>query len=105
MNTKYINIDVLEKMVVDSKNNNPHSNSIHRQMHTHEHQHFLCMIASLPIADVAEVKYGEWINKTGLYECSVCGKTCPYDVQADVILYWECKYCPHCGADMGGGTK
>ena len=43
---------------------------------------------------------GEWIKKSGLYVCSECDKTCPYDVQADDISYWECKFCPHCGAHM-----
>lgn len=48
---------------------------------------------------------GEWVNKNGLYVCSVCDKTCPYDAQADDISYWECKYCPNCGAHMKGGTE
>ena len=60
-------------------------------------------VVVLPAADVVEVRHGEWVNKIGLYECSACGKTCPYDVQADVISYWECRYCPNCGAKMDGG--
>lgn len=51
-------------------------------------------------------KEGEWIkSKSGLYVCSECDKTCPYDAQADVISYWECKYCPNCGAKMNRGEK
>ena len=49
---------------------------------------------------------GKWIkSKNGLYVCSECDKTCPYDAQADDILYWECKYCPNCGAKMKGGEE
>ena len=49
---------------------------------------------------------GEWIkSKSGLYVCSECDKTCPYDAQADDISYWECKYCPNCGAKMNGGEQ
>ena len=58
------------------------------------------LLLEIGTADVVEVRHGEWINKIGLYECSACGKTCPYDVQADVISYWECRYCPNCGAKM-----
>ena len=44
---------------------------------------------------------GKWIkSKSGLYVCSECDKVCPYDAQADDISYWECKYCPNCGARM-----
>ena len=47
--------------------------------------------------------YGRWEKQSGLYSCSECGKTCPYDVQADVIEYWACNYCPNCGCRMDGG--
>ena len=52
------------------------------------------------IADVTPVRHGRWEKQSGLYSCSECGKTCPYDVQADVIEYWACNYCPKCGAKM-----
>ena len=54
-------------------------------------------------ADVAPVRHGRWEKQSGLYSCSECGMTCPYDVQADVIEYWACNYCPNCGAKMDGG--
>ena len=57
----------------------------------------------IPTADVAEVRHGRWEKQSGLYSCSECGMTCPYDVQADVIEYWACNYCPNCGAKMVGG--
>ena len=59
----------------------------------------------LPAADVAPVRHGRWEKKMGLYSCSECRKTCPYDVQADVIEYWACNYCPNCGARMDGGAE
>ena len=59
-------------------------------------------IDSEPAADVAPVRHGRWEKQSGLYSCSECGMTCPYDVQADVIEYWACNYCPNCGAKMDG---
>ena len=53
-----------------------------------------------PSVDVAPVRHGRWEKQSGLYSCSECGMTCPYDVQADVIEYWACNYCPNCGAKM-----
>ena len=35
----------------------------------------------IPTADVAEVRHGRWEKQSGLYSCSECGMTCPYDVQ------------------------
>lgn len=57
-------------------------------------------VVMLPAADVTPVRHGRWEKQNGLYSCSECGKTCPYDVQADVIEYWACNYCPKCGAKM-----
>ena len=62
-------------------------------------------LENLPIiTDTAEVKaviHAEWVkDKSGLYTCSNCHKVCPYDAQGDVIEYWECNYCPKCGAIM-----
>lgn len=62
-------------------------------------------VIMLPTADVAPVRHGRWEKQSGLYSCSECGKTCPYDVQADVIEYWACNYCPNCGAKMDGGLN
>ena len=60
------------------------------------------LVDDIPAADVATVRHGRWEKQSGLYSCSECGKTCPYDVQADVIEYWACNYCPNCGAKMDG---
>ena len=58
------------------------------------------LIDEIPTADVAQVRHGRWEKQRGIYSCSECGMTCPYDVQADVIEYWPCNYCPNCGAKM-----
>ena len=63
-----------------------------------------CILKAIPAADVAPVRHGRWEKQSGLYSCSECGMTCPYDVQADVIEYWACNYCPNCGAKMDGGA-
>ena len=57
-------------------------------------------VDKIPSADVAPVRHGRWEKQSGLYSCSECGMTCPYDVQADVIEYWACNYCPNCGSKM-----
>ena len=57
-------------------------------------------IKGMKAADVAPVRHGRWENKSGIYSCSECVITRPYDVQADVIEYWACNYCPNCGAKM-----
>lgn len=61
------------------------------------------LIDEIPSADVTPVRHGQWKKQSGLYSCSECGKTCPYDVQADVIEYWACNYCPNCGCRLDGG--
>ena len=58
------------------------------------------LLDSIPTADVVEVRHGRWEKQSGLYSCSECGMTCPYDVQADVIEYWACNHCPNCGAKI-----
>ena len=59
------------------------------------------IILAQPVADVAEVRHGEWVNpsknpsytnKDIFSDCNVCGFT-----QMD-----ETTYCPNCGAKMDG---
>jgi hypothetical protein len=60
------------------------------------------IVDEMPTVDAVEVVHGEWEKQQGIYSCSICGKACPYDVQADIIQYWTCNYCPNCGAKMDG---
>ena len=62
-------------------------------------------IDEMPGADVAEVKYGEWINHfddlfpaESTQECSVCHHEQGRDLLDD-------NFCPNCGADMRGELK
>lgn len=62
-------------------------------------------INSLPSADVAPVKYGEWISIPEMwgafdarYYCSKCGKNAIINNSERYVLS---DYCPHCGAIMG----
>ena len=57
-------------------------------------------IDAMPTVDAVEVVHGRWEKQLGIDHCSVCHKVRPYDVQADVVQYWQCDYCPNCGADM-----
>lgn len=58
-------------------------------------------IYSMPSTDVAPIIHAEWVkDESGLYSCSHCNSVCPYDVQGDVIEYWDCPHCPKCGAIM-----
>jgi hypothetical protein len=69
------------------------------------HFHMPNIIDEAPTVDAVEVVHGEWEKQQGIYSCSICGKACPYDVQADIIQYWICNYCPNCGADMTRGAE
>lgn len=62
------------------------------------------VLNKLPVADVASVVHGEWIEQVKIarksninplyyYQCSLCG----------VYLAKRANYCPNCGAKMDGG--
>ena len=53
-------------------------------------------VATIPSADVVEVKHGRWIhiNFTPYDQCSICGKNLP--------TLQGFKYCPNCGSKMDG---
>ena len=66
------------------------------------------MVELLPVADVVEVVYGEWIDKpTGAYGrmqswCSACGK---HSGIGGIESNRHKPYCPNCGAKMDGERK
>ena len=63
---------------------------------------------AMPIADVVEVRHGEWIDKpTGAYSrmqswCSACGK---HSGIGGIESNRHKPYCPNCGAKMDGERK
>lgn len=70
------------------------------------------VLKSAPIADVQEIKHGEWTkDDSGGCYCSACGWYADYDY--DYVTYvtnnglgnGDFNYCPHCGAKMDGGKK
>ena len=48
------------------------------------------MLDHIPAADVQEVTHGEW-----------CGTVCS-NCTASISDYYDCDYCPRCGARMDG---
>lgn len=52
-------------------------------------------IRNLPVADVVEVRHGEWIE----YQTPniICCSECDWGTGVDEKTF---KYCPNCGADM-----
>lgn len=58
------------------------------------------MLDDLPAADVAPVRYGEWIERAWRPTCSLCGFSGSL-IDAPISPF---KYCPNCGAKMDGGT-
>lgn len=92
---EYIERETLMLEIEDSYRNNPHSDPKIRQMHNHEHRHFLVLASKQPTADVAEVKHGKWIEYQipNIITCSECDWGTGVDEKSF-------KYCPHCGAKM-----
>lgn len=71
---RHIDADVLSDAVIQSKNNNRHSDTVLRLSHDNEHRHFLAMIDAAPTADVSPDT--KWISvKERLPEESVNPKT------------------------------
>ena len=61
---------------------------------------------SKPLADVVEVRHGEWVRKYGTYGeviCSACKTEAELfcvDYEANEWEWLKSTYCPHCGAKM-----
>lgn len=72
----------------------------------------LTMIDKQLTADVAEVKHGEWEVCSDEYEicasefvCSICKESFVSSELTDEQFFQMMKYCPNCGAKMGGERK
>lgn len=59
---------------------------------------YIGAIASVPAADVVEVKHGHWIEEDGYQICSECGEEHHW-------IGYRASYCDVCGAKMDGGGK
>lgn len=52
-----------------------------------------------PVVDAEPVRHGEWQKEGGIPSCSVCHNEAETDHHDRFILS---RYCPHCGAKLGG---
>ena len=55
----------------------------------------LLAIMSIPSADVAPVRHGEWQEINGIFSCSRCGYSFEHE---GYIPFFN--YCPNCGAKL-----
>jgi hypothetical protein len=58
------------------------------------------ILNQFPVADVAPVRHGRWID--GDPYCPICRKDKFIGLDADVWSDWQPDYCPNCGAKMDG---
>lgn len=109
MSEIFVSKAALTEAVFLSMHDNPHKDGKIRHNHNMEHHHFIHMIYHAPAADVVPVVHGRWVkdNYTHKYRCSICNIVQPYDSCEDIadpdnviFDYWECNYCPNCGAKM-----
>lgn len=72
------------------------SNQIKRSAHR--------ILASLPAANVVEVRHGEWhrLEVCDKWQCSECGVLMGIEGTPNENLL---HYCPYCGAKMDGGVN
>ena len=61
------------------------------------------VVYSIPIADVAPVVHGRWIEDRDHLECPECGTRVKRDFAFFDIGDWN--YCPNCGAKMDEEDK
>lgn len=77
---------------------------------------WLWAILDIPAADVAPVRYGQWVDCneeaagccSEAVHCSLCGEEAPisasdYYCRRGKIRYEIAPFCPNCGAKMDGG--
>ena len=78
------------------------------QKHDEQCNYAINMIEDAPIADVAPVVHGQWIEPTHLYygakqyECSLCYSDTFWKKHSITEKY---PYCPNCGCRMDGGAE
>lgn len=93
---KYINVEVAKEYLHHDSYSNPYFRS-------QACQQAIDVLATVPAADVMEVRHGRWHDvylssaSSFVGTCSVCGKS------NDIPPVPLAKYCPNCGAKMDGG--
>ena len=102
MSGDLISRKALYERIEKSMNENPHSDSNVRQIHNHEHKHFLCMTAQEPTAfdkekvikdlrlekENAEANYRRGSNEDDYDESYAdywLGKVAAYEVAIDIV--------------------
>lgn len=59
-------------------------------------------IKDIPVADVEEIRHGEWRSIGLAYECSECGFYVLNSIFDGAVFYHKgYHYCPNCGAKNG----
>lgn len=59
-------------------------------------------IDNFPTADVAPVRHGEWVEEDTAITCPICTRSYDTDFEIKRSVVLRFKYCPECGAKMGG---
>ena len=59
---------------------------------------FYDAMQTIPAANVAPVRHGEWQEINGIFRCSLC----EYSFEHEGYQHFF-NYCPNCGAKMDGG--
>ena len=64
---------------------------------------FYDAMQTIPAADVAPVRHGEWASEETAVTSTACGRSydTDFEIKRNVILSFD--YCPNCGAKMDGG--
>lgn len=114
------------KEVEESLQENPHTTKEQRDMHNHEHNHFLCMLMEQPtinpeelpivkelreqlekvaVEEVAPVVHSEWVKKNenpldGNYYCKHCGNGIDIADGSETPIDRGLFFCFNCGAKM-----
>lgn len=65
-----------------------------------EDKELMSAISIIPVADVAPVRHGRWIEDHDYLKCPECGVIVKRDFTFFDIGDWN--YCPNCGAKMDG---
>ena len=94
---RYIDADILicfEKQLCELDNNPDKFSKVKAKFLKN---YVIPTIEGFKVADVEEVKHGEWIYETKYYKCSICaGK------RFNLLLGTDAEFCPYCGAKMDG---